>query len=602
MKKGNKMTNNSIMPNRLINEKSPYLLQHAHNPVDWFPWGQEAFDKAKLEDKPIFLSIGYSTCHWCHVMASESFEDNEVAKILNKDYISIKVDKEERPDIDAVYMKACQFMTGQGGWPNTIIMTPDQRPFFAATYLPKRTSYGRVGLIEILEKTISAWKNDRNKVDIAADRIVSVLNEEAKLEAAEISDLSDHIISTALSDYETSFDERYGGFGSHPKFPTPHNLLLLMKIYEIYKDERALEMVEITLTQMYRGGIFDHIGGGFSRYSTDRMWLAPHFEKMLYDNALLVIAYTEAYRITEDDLYKKVVTETLDYVMREMTDPDGGFYSSQDADSEGEEGKYYLFSLKEVLQILGEEDGKLFSSFYDITDKGNFEGLSIPNLLKNRDYRKIPEEILAMRNKLFSYRAERVHLSKDDKILTSWNGLMIAAFSLAYRVFRNREYLDAAEKADAFIISKLTKKDGGLRVWYCDRDSGGKGFLEDYSYYIWGLLELYESTYKISYLQRALDINKRMIHDYWDEERSGFYMTTINSEKLIIRPKETYDGAMPSGNSVAAYNMIRLARKLDSKDMMHLFERQISYLCNNADRYPTGYSFALYVLLYHMNI
>lgn len=385
------MENTMKKPNRLISENSPYLMQHAHNPVDWYPWGEEAFRKASEEDKPVFLSIGYSTCHWCHVMAHESFEDEEVAEALNRGYISVKVDKEERPDIDAVYMAVCQGLTGSGGWPLTIIMTPEQKPFFAGTYYPKTKRYNVPGLLEILEAVTKEWKENRDELIRAGDKIVNVLNGRAQNRGKEPEEregkaarLNKDLVGTARETLYQAFDNWYGGFGTSPKFPMPHNLMFLLRWYQFEKDGHALEMVEKTLQQMYRGGIFDHIGYRFSRYSTDDKWLAPHFEKMLYDNALLVMAYLEAYQITKNELYKTVAMKTLNYITREMTNPEGGFYSAQDADSEGEEGKYYVFTQSEILALLGEPDGSLFNQFFDITESGNFEGKNIPNLIKDQ--------------------------------------------------------------------------------------------------------------------------------------------------------------------------------------------------------------------------
>lgn len=587
---------NKKVPNRLINEKSPYLLQHAHNPVDWFPWSREAFEKAETEDKPIFLSIGYSTCHWCHVMGEESFEDQEVADVLNRNFVAIKVDKEERPDIDAVYMSVCQIYTGQGGWPTTIIMTPDQKPFFAGTYFPKKAVYGNLGLMEILDEVINRWNRDRDSLIQSGDEIVALLNKR-KEKTNEGLLLTKKPIIDAKRLFEKNFDKRYGGFSKSPKFPTPHNLLLLMNIYETEKDYTSLEMVEKTLHQMYRGGIYDHIGGGFSRYSTDEKWLVPHFEKMLYDNALLSMAYTEAYRITEDQLYKQVVKETLDYVLREMTDSGGGFYSAQDADSDGVEGKYYLFNPEEILQVLGVEEGQTFCKEYDITEQGNFEGSNIPNLFKC-DNAVIKENLITnQKEKLRDYRTSRTFLHTDDKILTAWNGMMISALARAYKVFEERRYLDAAENAVTFIQTKLTKKDGSLMVRYRKGEGAGNGFLDDYAYFIWGLIELYQVSFKVMYLQNALDLNYQMIKDFWDKDEGGFFLTSNESEPLIYRPKETYDGATPSGNSVAAYNLVRLLEIMgDDSGLKNMAERQLQFLNKEIVEYPAGHSFSLLAL------
>lgn len=601
-------------PNRLIYEKSPYLLQHAYNPVDWYPWGKEAFEKAKEENKPIFLSIGYSSCHWCHVMEAESFDDEEVAEAINRDLIAIKVDKEERPDIDAVYMAACQVLTGQGGWPTTIIMTPEQKPFFAGTYFPKKTIDGRPGLLDILEVAVSSWKLDRDKLIQTGNHMVSLLDRgqdaeetgqpEDKADRGENNEtetpLHNGSIIKAKRLFEEGFDERNGGFGRSPKFPTPHNLLFLMRFYELENNERSIEMVEKTLQQMYRGGIYDHIGGGFCRYSTDQQWLVPHFEKMLYDNALLSLAYLEAYKITGAELYKEIAKDTLEYVLREMTDDEGGFYSAQDADSDGVEGKYYLLQPEEIIRVLGKEDGTAFCVQYDITDAGNFEGASIPNLLKNRYYKQCRKNFYAQKMDIYKYRLGRMPLYKDDKVLTAWNGMMIAAFAYAYKILGERKYLEAAERAAEFIDEKLTRKEGSLRVRYRDLEAAGNGYLDDYSYYVWGLIELHEATYRVTYLQKALDYNLRMIKDFWDEEKGGFFLTSKDSEKLIFRPKETYDGALPSGNSVAAYNLVRLAGKMGSTELDRMAEKQLQFLTKEAEAHPTGYSFALLALSHYL--
>lgn len=590
--------------NRLSQERSPYLLQHAHNPVDWFPWSEEAFTKAKAEDKPIFLSIGYSACHWCHVMAEESFEDEEVARILNKDFVAVKVDKEERPDLDMVYMMACQLFAGQGGWPTTLFLTPDKRPFFAGTYFPKESVNGRAGLIDILNSIKKSWSEKRKDIEDSGKDMVARLNaincDGQKLSGSDLTSAED-LIHKGIEQLQNSFDEINGGFGKSPKFPTPQNLLFLLAFNKAYKDGESLRMAEKTLIQMYRGGIYDHIGGGFSRYSTDSRWLVPHFEKMLYDNAMLAFVYTEAYRSTEDPIYKEVAESILGYVLREMTAPEGGFYSAQDADSQGEEGKYYVFSRAEILDRLGEKEGLAFCDAYDISPRGNFEGYSIPNLLYNFSFEDMSERFESQRKTLLTYRAERMSLHKDDKVLTAWNGMMIAAFANAGSVFGQRRYLDAAVNAEKFITEKLVKRDGRLKVRYREQEAAGDGYLDDYAYYVWGLLELYETTKKVGYLQKAIDLNTVILNDFSDEERGGFYFTSFNSEKLIWRPKESYDGAIPSGNSIAAWNMVRLANKMGSSDLTEKAEAQLRFLAVEAERYPIGHSLSLYLLTKYLN-
>lgn len=584
-------------PNKLINEKSPYLLQHVYNPVQWYPWGEEAFTKAKEENKPIFLSIGYSTCHWCHVMAHESFEDDEVADALNKDFICIKVDREERPDIDAVYMSVAHRLGSQGGWPLTIMMTDEQKPFFAGTYFPKKSRFNMKGLLDILNLVTTKWKNNKDEIIKSSSNIADIIKSQEN-ENGSKSNLSKEIIESAKDIFGKSFDKKYGGFGKSPKFPQPSNLMFLMKYYELEKNEKVLEMIEKTLEGMYRGGIFDHIGFGFSRYSTDDKWLVPHFEKMLYDNAGLVIAYTEAYQITKKELYKNVVIKTLDYILREMTDENGGFYSAQDADSEGEEGKYYVFNPEEIRIILNEDDSKYFNDYFSITKGGNFEGKNIPNLLNNEDFYKKDENIESIIKNIYNYRLSRTKLHKDDKILTSWNGMMIVALAKAYKVFGDEKYLHAAENALRFIKKNLIDEDNNICVRYRDGSTLGNVTLDDYAFYIWALTEMYESTYEMHYLKRALKFNDKMKKLFWDDEKSGFYMTSKNSEKLIYRPKEVYDGAMASGNSVASLNLIKLAKLTGNVELEELSQKQIEFLTNNVADYPAGYTFALLSLMY----
>lgn len=581
--------------NSLIDEKSPYLLQHAHNPVNWYPWCDEVFNKAEREDKPIFLSIGYSTCHWCHVMEGESFEDEEVADLLNRNFVAIKVDKEERPDIDSIYMTTCQALTGQGGWPLTIIMTPDQKPFFAGTYFPKRARYRMPGLMDILTTISETWEKDKRELIQTGEQISNALIEQIEDQGMQ-GDLSKELIETAFSLYQRSFDEKYGGFGHAPKFPTPHNLMFLMRYYAESKNKDALEMVEKTLLQMYRGGIFDHIGFGFSRYSTDETWLIPHFEKMLYDNALLTITYLEAFQITKNELYRNIAERTMSYILREMTDSKGGFYSAQDADSEREEGKYYAFTPDEIIDILGEGEGNYLISFFHITEQGNFEGKSIPNLLLNDNFDKRDQEIEQMCKKVSDYRERRTILHKDDKILTSWNALMIVAFAKAYRILGDEKYLQAANNAVTFIENNLINPNGHLFVRYREEDAAGVGTLDDYAFLVWALIELYESTFEISYLKKALDWNEKMMQNFWDDVKSGFYMTSQMSESLLYRPKELYDGAIPSGNSVAAYNLMRLARLTGDAQIEERAYQQLRFMAGAIENYPVGYSFFLQAL------
>lgn len=580
------------MQNHLKNQTSPYLLQHADNPVNWYPWCEKAFQKANEEEKPIFLSIGYSTCHWCHVMAHESFEDEKIASILNENFVSIKVDKEERPDIDSLYMSVCQALTGSGGWPTSIFMTPEQKPFFAGTYFPKNSRWGSIGFQELLETIAEKWKNERNSLLESANQILDILKRDEPSKKNAISS-PERILETAFLIYKQSFDKANGGFGQAPKFPSPHNLLFLIHYYEKTNHKPAMEMVDKTLIQMYRGGIFDHIGGGFSRYSTDNYFLAPHFEKMLYDNALLIMAYAKAFELSHNKLYLDIAERTAKYVLNEMTAPNGGFYSAQDADSEGVEGKYYLFEPAEIIKVLGQESGQEFCKNYDITEKGNFEGKSIPNLLQTNDYTINTHALLP---KLYDYRKKRYHLHLDDKILTSWNGLMIAAMCHLYRVTKNNRYLNVAKHAQTFIENELSEGDSLYVSWREGRHSG-KGFLDDYANEIFALLSLYESTLDTSYLSRAKILCDETLMLFSDKESSGFFLNSSENESLIMRPKETYDGAMPSGNSMMAYNLLRISHYYENTDYDSHAEKQLRFMITEATRYPSGYAMFLIALL-----
>ncbi|MEW6698628.1 MAG: thioredoxin domain-containing protein [Bacillota bacterium] len=585
-------------PNRLINEKSPYLLQHARNPVDWFPWGQDAFDKAKAEDKPIFLSVGYSTCHWCHVMEKESFESEDVAEVLNKYFVAIKVDREERPDVDQIYMSVCQALTGSGGWPLTIIMTPEQKPFFAGTYFPKTANYGRPGLVELLEQIAGLWQSERQRLLEVGDKLTENLQSDAMSAPGE---LPPDILDKAYRLYDRSYDATYGGFGTAPKFPTPHNLMFLLRYYQKTKQQKALAMVEETLDAMHRGGIYDHIGFGFARYSVDKKWLVPHFEKMLYDNALLALAFLETYQITGNPRFGRVAREIFTYVLRDMTSPEGGFYSAEDADSEGVEGKFYVWQPEEVIDILGQVDGELFCCYYDIASKGNFEGASIPNLIGQDplqfaeeldfDLEDLVEGLEKCRQHLFEEREKRIHPCKDDKILTSWNGLMIAAMARGARVFQSERYREAAGRAVDFIFTKLRQPDGRLLARYREGEAAYPAYLDDYAFLVWGLLELYESTFEPDYLTKAVGLTDDMIELFLDQEHGGFFFYGKDSEQLISRPKEIYDGAIPSGNSVAASNLFRLARLTGNSRYEELAGQQLTSFARDLERYPAGYSF-----------
>lgn len=597
----------TCMPNHLRDQTSPYLLQHADNPVDWYPWCKEAFARAKEEDKPVFLSIGYSTCHWCHVMAHESFEDSEIAEIMNRYFIAVKVDREERPDIDSIYMTVCQAFTGSGGWPMTIFLTPEQKPFFAGTYFPKTSAYGRIGLEELLQQVHGRWQSNRARMLESADEITSILQKQAlQRNHSFIEESGDgeaaRLIDRAVTFFRESYDKKYGGFGEAPKFPTPHQLLFLMRCHEKRGDQDTLEMVEKTLLQMYRGGIFDHIGGGFCRYSTDAYFLVPHFEKMLYDNALLLSAYCKAYQITKKQIYLDVAKKTARYVLREMTSSEGAFYSAMDADSEGEEGKYYLFTPDEVIQVLGETAGQAFNRYYDITEKGNFEGKSIPNLLHHIQSADGQNVCFGDGNMeqycvaVSEYRSHRYRMHLDDKVLTSWNSLMIAALCSLYRVSGENEYIRAAQRAWEFICSHLCENDT-LYVSWRDGQRGEKGFLDDYAFSIYALLALYHATLDTSYLERAELFCKQAVSGFYDEAHGGFFMYGKEHEALLLRPKETYDGAVFCGNSAMAYDLVQLSFLTGDEKLRQLSERQIEFLSEEARGYPARHTMFLLALL-----
>ena len=580
------------MSNRLQHESSPYLRQHAENPVEWYPWCDEAFARAREEDKPIFLSIGYSSCHWCHVMAHESFESEDVAHILNSSFIPIKVDKEERPDVDGVYMRVCQAFTGSGGWPTSIFMTPDQKPFFAGTYFPKNRRRGMIGFLELLIAIRDQWESDRETLLERADEIVAHLCSAAPNRTAS----EENLIEKAVGQYKRSFDRVHGGFGSAPKFPTPHNLLFLLENYRRTDRAECADMAARTLMQMYRGGMFDHVGGGFSRYSTDAQWLVPHFEKMLYDNALLVMAYARAHAVMGDqaeaDLFMEVAGRTSDYVLREMTSPEGGFYSAQDADSEGEEGKFYVFTPGEIERIVPSEDFSAFCRRYDVSQKGNFEGKCILNLLGSDPFDEGLDQYL---EPLYRYRKERHSLHLDDKILTSWNGLMIAALCELYLESGNRRWLEAAQGADRFIRDHLFA-DGVLHAGFASGKLGAKGFLDDYAAYCFAQLALYRATLEHTHLETARKLCGHVLDEFTDNENGGFYFSGKDSETLILRPKESYDGAMPSGNSLMAWNLVRLWQ-LTGDEAYHMqAQRQMDFLSSEAADYPIGHGMFLCAL------
>ncbi len=568
--------------NRLIHEKSPYLLQHAHNPVDWHPWGKEAFERAKKENKPVFLSIGYATCHWCHVMERESFEDPEVAGLMNEAFISVKVDREERPDIDTVYMRVCQILTGSGGWPLTIFLTPDKKPFFASTYIPKENRFGRIGMLELIPRIQGLWKNNREELETSADRIVTSLQESAA--SSQGKDLKEDTLDAAFHQLEQQFDSEHGGFGISPKFPAPHTLLFLLRYWKRTGNDNALHMVEKTLQFMRRGGLFDHIGYGFHRYSTDARWLVPHFEKMLYDQALLAMAYTEAFQATRNNDYKNTAKEIFTYVLRDMTSSEGAFYSAEDADSEGEEGKFYLWTSGELEKILSQEEVDLTLRVFNVEKAGNFAeeasgrktGANIlhqkKSLVEMASDLKLSVEALnqnleSIRVSLFKTREKRIHPLKDDKILVDWNGLMIAALAKAAVAFDEPAFVRSARKATDFILNNMRNQQGRLFHRNREGQSSITAFLDDYAFLIFGLIELYEATFDPRFLKEALELNEVLIEHFWDDKNGGFYFTPDDGEKLPLRQKELYDGAIPSGNSVQMFNLLRLARLTSNPEL-----------------------------------
>ena len=582
--------------NRLHTEKSPYLLQHAHDPVDWYGWGEEAFAKAREEDKPIFLSIGYSTCHWCHVMAHESFADPTVAEALNQHFIAIKVDREERPDIDAVYMEVCQALTGSGGWPLTILMTPEQKPFFAGTYFPKTSRYGQPGLLELLTAVSQAWREDRAHLLQTSEQITQSLQAAAQ-EAITPGQPSWAFLEEAIALYERRYDPDWGGFGPAPKFPSAHHLLFLLH-YSHLKDNASVQAMALhTLHQMYRGGIFDHIAGGFSRYATDEEWLLPHFEKMLYDNALLAESYLTAWQFTSEPLLQTIARRTLDYVLAELTDSSGAFICAQDADSQGVEGQYYLLTPEEVLGVLGPELGTQFNLWYDVTPEGHLEGKSLPNLLTNPLYSQMPPWAAQAQSHLSAYRKQRAPLHTDTKILTSWNGLMIAAMARAGFVFNEPRYLEAARQAQRFIQEHLTTATGRLLLRWSDGEAKYAGQLDDYAFYGLALLALYETTWEPSYLQQAVTTSHWLLCLFADEAQGGFFLYAHDSEALITRPKEAYDGALPSGNAAAALLLTRLAHLTADEFWRQAADQQLGYLTGALKRYPAGSAYALLAML-----
>ncbi len=592
------------MPNRLAQETSPYLVQHKDNPVDWYPWGPEALERAKREQKPIFLSIGYSACHWCHVMEHESFENEEIAKALNEKFVCVKVDREERPDLDQLYMNAVQIMTGRGGWPMSVFLTPDLKPFYAGTYWPPHASRGMPGFDQVIEAVAKAWGTNRAEAEKMADQLTAEL---AKMDrTAADGELSTELVEGAVRQLRQAFDSTHGGFGGAPKFPSPMALRLLLRHWHRRHEGSSLNMVRVTLDQMAAGGIYDHLGGGFARYSVDARWLVPHFEKMLYDNAQLAAAYLEAYQATGDGDYARVVRETLDYVLRDMTDPAGGFYSTEDADSEGVEGKFYVWTPAALREVLGDEAAETFARVYDVSETGNFEdGQSILNLprtlgqqaqLLGRDPQELTTELAASRAKLFAAREKRIHPHKDDKVIVAWNGLMIDAMARAGAVLGESRYLDAAVKAADFLLQELRREDGRLLHTWRGGVAKIDAYLDDYACLAGALISLYEATFVGRYLDEAVALMEVVLDKFADSGGQGFYFTADDQEQLIVRGKDFTDSAVPSGNAMAATALVRLGKYTGSRRYTDAAEGVLRQTAELMSRHPTATGQALLAL------
>ncbi|KPJ62002.1 MAG: thioredoxin [Planctomycetes bacterium DG_23] len=597
-----------VHTNRLIGSTSPYLLQHAHNPVDWYPWSDEALERAKKEDKPIFLSIGYSACHWCHVMERESFDNQEIARIMNEHFVSIKVDREEHPELDRVYMDAVQLMTGSGGWPLNVFLTPQLKPFYGGTYFPPQDRPGLPGLRGVLLAVAQAYQEKRKDIEKNSRLIVEALNSSMEAPVATTEALDLGLIEKAVTDLSRMFDAEWGGFGEAPKFPRPTALRLLLRDYHRTGSEEALRMVTVTLDRMAYGGMYDQLGGGFHRYSVDREWLVPHFEKMLYDNAQLAAVYLEAYQLTQKPLYREVARETLDYVLREMTAPAGGFYSTQDADSEGVEGKYYVWSLNEIKEILSDEDAAIFINYYGVTEKGNFEGQNILHIPKPPEefarqvgisLEELEARLAEGGKRLLAERAQRIPPGKDDKVLADWNGLMISAFAQGYQVLGEDKYLQAAEGAADFILAHM-RKEGRLLHTHREGTSHIDAFLDDYAFFAQGLIDLYEATFDVKWVREASALADEMIELFWDEEASGFYLSAKGRTRVIARSKKGYDGAVPSANAVAALTLLRLAKLTDNKDYFAKAQKTLLAFAATAQRVPAEFAGLLSALDFYL--
>ena len=586
--------------NHLINETSPYLRQHAHNPVDWYPWGEEAFAISREQNKPVLLSIGYSACHWCHVMAHESFEDEEIARLMNDNFVNIKVDREERPDLDQIYMNAVQMMTHHGGWPMTVFLTPDAIPFYGGTYFPPQDRYNMPGFPRVLISVAEAYKDRRSDIAQTSDQLLNELRRLSETSGSEQS-IEKELLDAAFVGITRGYDPVNGGFGGAPKFPPAMTLEFLLRTFVRTGNADALEMVRTTTTKMAYGGMYDQLGGGFHRYSTDAKWLVPHFEKMLYDNALLSRVYLHYYQVSQDQLARETTKGILDYVIREMTNDEGGFYSTQDADSEGHEGKFFVWDIAEIKSVLGEKEANFFCAAYDITDSGNFEGENIPNI--KHSLKVVAEKagvtldelnasLSQSKRKLFEVREQRIKPDRDEKVITAWNGLMLASFAEAGVVLDRPDYLDIARKNARFILSKL-QRDGFLLRTYKDGVAKFNAYLEDYAFLIEGLTTLFETSGEIEWLNAALSLTDRMVEEFWDEDNAGFFFTGTSHEKLIVRSKDYFDNATPSGNSVAASVLLRLGILTDSDHFRNLAVSVFREVADSIRKYPSGFGYAL---------
>lgn len=590
--------------NLLVNETSPYLLQHAHNPVNWYPWNDKALEKSRIENKPIFLSIGYSACHWCHVMAHESFENEEIARFLNEHFINIKVDREERPDLDKIYMDAVQILTGGGGWPLSVFLTPDLNPFYGGTYFPPEDRYGIGGFKTLIVAIADAWSENRKDIINNSKQLTYHIIQNSEKNLHSTAAVNTEIFEKATTSLSATFDLQNGGFGSAPKFPRSMAIEFLMRQYSRTQDAKLLRIITMTLDKMASGGIYDHLGGGFHRYSVDKKWHVPHFEKMLYDNALLSDLYLKAYQLTGNQLYRKVAIGIFEYVLREITDETGTFHSTQDADSKSEEGKFYIWRYQEIIDALGEKDGNLFCTYYSVKKEGNFNSQEEYHANQNILHRKsrtspieynpglssaaLEKKIDSLCSVLYTIRSKRPLPGKDDKIITAWNGLMISSFVHGYQILGTKKYLDAAEKATRFILSEMYTK-GKLRRIFRNGVAKQPAYLDDYAFFIISLIDLYEATFNLDWLIKAEELNNKMTDYFWDDNSGGFFFTSASHRDLITRTKPSYDGAIPSGNSIAAYALLRLSKFFNNKEYYNKAEEIFKIFGEEIRQTPQAY-------------